>query len=319
MTPILISAMVFLTVAALVGVFAFVFRDSTPQTATRLDLLVGKRSRDADKVQDILRKQAFEGDKKNFLESITPKILTPQKMFEQADCHIKPSTLFGIGLLLGLLGATGGVLAKAPVYLAPFNALLMFSLPWIWLWNKRRVRLNKFAAQLSDALELVARALRAGHSLGAGMHVVAEEMPSPIADEFGRVFEEQNLGIPIEEAMRAMCERVPNLDLRFFVTSVAIQRQTGGDLAEILDKIGYVIRERFRILGQVKALTGEGRLSGVVLIALPFALFGFMLNAKPDYVEVLWTTDLGKKMSAAAIVAQIIGALIIRKIVNIKV
>jgi tight adherence protein B len=165
----------------------------------------------------------------------------------------------------------------------------------------------------------VARALRAGHSLGAGMHLVAEEMPPPIADEFGRVFEEQNLGIPIEEAMRSMCERVPNLDLRFFVTSVAIQRQTGGDLAEILDKIGYVVRERFRILGQVKALTGEGRLSGIVLIALPFALFGFMLNVKPDYVEALWTTELGKKMSLFAIIAQILGALVIRKIVNIKV
>ncbi len=319
MTPILISAMVFLAVAALVGILSFVFRDNSPQTATRLDLLVGKRSRDAEKTQDILRKQAFEGDKKNLLEAITPKFLTLEKLFEQADCHIKPSTLFGIGLLLAVLGATFGVLAKAPLYLAPCNALLMFSLPWIWLWNKRRVRLKKFAAQLSDALELVARALRAGHSLGAGMHVVAEEMPSPIADEFGRVFEEQNLGIPIEDAMRSMCERVPNLDLRFFVTSVAIQRQTGGDLAEILDKIGYVIRERFRILGQVKALTGEGRLSGIVLIALPFGLFAFMLNLKPEYIESLWTTELGKKMSIAAIVAQILGALVIRKIVNIKV
>jgi tight adherence protein B len=319
MTPLMISALVFLAVAALVGVATVAFRDNTPQTAARLDLLVGRRSREADKAQDILRKQAFETDKKNFLETITPQFLTPQKMFEQADCHIKPSTLFGIGLLLALLGATAGVLIKAPLYLMPFNALALFSVPWIWLWFKRRARLNRFAAQLSDALELVARALRAGHSLGAGMHVVAEEMPSPIADEFGRVFEEQNLGIPIEDAMRSMCERVPNLDLRFFVTSVAIQRQTGGDLAEILDKIGYVIRERFRILGQVKALTGEGRLSGVVLIALPFALFGFMLNSKPDYIEPLWTTDLGKKMSTAAIIAQIIGALVIRKIVNIKV
>ena len=102
-----------------------------------------------------------------------------------------------------------------------------------------------------------------------------------------------------------MCERVPNLDLRFFVTSVSIQRQTGGDLAEILDKIGYVIRERYRILGQVKALTGEGRLRGVVLIALPFALFGFMLHIKPDYVEKLWTDPLGIKMSVAALVLQI--------------
>src|SRR6202008_3920161 len=113
-------------------------------------------------------------------------------------------------------------------------------------------------------------------------------------------FEESNLGNAVEEAMRGMSDRVPNMDLRFFVTSVGIQRQTGGDLAEILDKIGYVIRERFRILGQVKALTGEGRLSGVVLIALPFGLFAFMLNTKPDYVEPLWTTPLGKKMSIAA-------------------
>jgi tight adherence protein B len=144
-------------------------------------------------------------------------------------------------------------------------------------------------------------------------------MPDPIAGEFGRVFDEQNLGIPIEDALKNTCDRVPNMDLRFFVTSVGIQRQTGGDLAEILDKIGYVVRERFRILGQVKALTGEGRLSGVVLIALPFGLFGFMLNAKPDYVEPLWKSELGRKMSIAAIIAQILGALVIRKIVNIKV
>jgi tight adherence protein B len=319
MTAMLISVMVFMAVASLVGLLAFVFRDQGPQTATRLDLLVGKRRREDDQAADILRKSAFEGDKKSLMEALTPKFLSPQKLFEQADCHIKPGTLFGIGLLLGAVGATGTLLAQLPLILVPVNGVILFTLPFLWLWNKRRVRLKKFGAQLSDALELVARALRAGHSLSAGMHVVAEEMPSPIADEFGRVFEEQNLGIPIEESMRSMCERVPNLDLRFFVTSVAIQRQTGGDLAEILDKIGYVIRERFRILGQVKALTGEGRLSGVVLIALPFALFAFILNIKPDYVEPLWTTDLGKKMAIMAIIAQILGALVIRKIVNIKV
>jgi tight adherence protein B len=151
------------------------------------------------------------------------------------------------------------------------------------------------------------------------MHVVAEEMPSPIADEFGRVYEEQNLGIPIDDALKSMCERVPNIDLRFFVTSVLIQRMTGGDLAEILDKIGYVIRERYRILGQVKALTAEGRLSGIILLALPFGLFLVMLHIKPDYVEKLWTHELGIKMSVAALVAQLLGAIVIKKIVDIKV
>src|SRR5207237_1583266 len=174
----------------------------------------------------------------------------------------------------------------------------------VWVLNKRRVRLKTFASQLPDAMELVARALRAGHSLAAGMHVVAEEMPSPISDEFGRVYEEQNLGIPIEDSMRNICERVPNLDLRFFVTSVAIQRQTGGDLAEILDKIGHVIRERYWILGQVKALTAEGRLSGLVLIALPFGLFAMMLHMKPDYVALLCTDPLGIKMRIFALIMQ---------------
>jgi tight adherence protein B len=318
-TTIIVSMLVFLAVSTVIGLLAFVFREGPPKTATRLDMLIGKRRREDDQATDILRKTAFEGDKKSLLEMVTPKFVSLGKLFEQADCHIKPNTLTVIGILLAVGAMTMGWIARLPWFSLPLAAIVMFSLPWLWLWNKRRMRLQKFASQLPDALELVARALRAGHSLAAGLHVVGEEMPSPVADEFSRVFEESNLGIPVEEAMKSMCDRVPNLDLRFFVTSVAIQRQTGGDLAEILDKIGYVIRERFRILGQVKALTGEGRLSGIVLIALPFALFAFMLNTKPDYVESLWTTDLGKKMSAAAIIAQILGALVIRKIVNIKV
>jgi tight adherence protein B len=317
-TTLIVPLVAFGVVAGLVGLVAFVFRDTGPKPGNRLDVLVGKRRKD-DGATDILRKTAFENDKKSLLAFLTPNLPSLERLFQQADCHIRPSTLFGIGLLLAVLGATGSWLANVPWFLTPLAGLVMFTIPFLWLLNKRRVRLKKFAAQLPDALELVARALRAGHSLGAGMHVVAEEMPAPVCEEFGRVYEEQNLGIVLEDAMQAMCDRVPNLDLRFFVTSVAIQRQTGGDLAEILDKIGYVIRERYRILGQVKALTGEGRLSGVVLIALPFVLFGVMLHIKPDYVEKLWTDPLGIKMLIAAIISQILGALVIKKIVDIKV
>jgi tight adherence protein B len=318
MTPVMISLISFVAVAAVVGFVAYVFRDTTASTADRLDTLIGKRGKD-DPGADILKKSAFDSDKKSFLEAITPNLPSLQKICEQADSHIKISTLFGIGLMLALLGATGSWLARVPWFFAPLAGLVMFFIPFMWLLNKRRVRLKHFASQLPDALELVARALRAGHSLAAGMHVVAEEMPSPICDEFGRVYEEQNLGIPIEDSMRNICERVPNLDLRFFVTSVAIQRQTGGDLAEILDKIGYVIRERYRILGQVKALTAEGRLSGVVLIALPFVLFLVMLHIKPDYIQLLWTDPLGIKMAVFGLIAQVLGALVIKKIIDIKV
>jgi tight adherence protein B len=319
MTPLIISALVFVGVSALIGLVAFVFRDQGPQTATRLDMLVGKRTRPDQQAADILRKTAFENDKKSLFEAFTPKFLSLERLFTQADCHIKPATLFAVGLVLAAMGATVTILVRLPWWMAPANALAMFSLPAFWLYWKRASRLAKFMKQLPDGLELVARALRSGQSLAAALHVVAEEMPAPISTEFGRVFEEQNLGVAIEDAMRAMTDRVPLQDLRFFVTSVAIQRQTGGDLAEILDKIGYIVRERFRILGQVQALTGEGRLSGIVLIALPFALFGFLLNSKPDYVKPLWETELGQQMSIAALVAQVIGALVIRKIVNIKV
>jgi tight adherence protein B len=319
MSPMLITFASFVGVTALVGLVAFVLRDyGSDKTNERLDSLVGKR-RKTDHAAEILRKTAFESDKKSLLEMVMPNLPSLLKIFEQADCNIKPSTLFGVSLVLAAVGATASWMARVPWFFAPFAGMVLFTIPFLWLLNKRRVRMKAFAGQLPDALELVARALRAGHSLAAGMHVVAEECPSPIADEFGRVYEEQNLGIGIEDSLRSMCERVPNLDLRFFVTSVCIQRQTGGDLAEILDKIGYVIRERYRILGQVKALTAEGRLSGVVLIALPFGLFLTMLHIKPDYVQMLWTEPLGIKMSIFAVIMQVAGAIMIKKIVDIKV
>ncbi len=319
MTPLIIAGLAFLAVTALVGTIAFVFSEGgNAKVSDRLDALTGKKAK-IDESANILKKKALETDKKSLLEMFTPRLPSIEKFFQQADCHIAPSTLFGVGLGLAIIGGSASWMLTQKWYLAPIIGLLMFFIPIGWLWNKRRVRLKKFAGQLSDALELIARALRAGHSLAAGMHVVAEEMPAPIADEFNRVYEEQNLGIPIEDALRALCERVPNLDLRFFVTSVLVQRQTGGDLAEILDKIGYVIRERYRILGQVKALTAEGRLSGMILIALPFGLFITMLHIKPDYVEQLWTHPLGIKMSVGAIIAQILGAIVIKKIVDIKV
>jgi tight adherence protein B len=318
MSPLLLYALVFIAVSAIIGVLFFVFGEGSAKTAERLDMLTGKKRRE-DEATTILKKTALDRDKKSLLEALTPNVPTLQKLIVQADANITPSTFMIISLVLAALGFTASWLAGVKIYLAPGLGLLLAVVPFAWLLHKRSRRLKVFASQLPESLELVARALRAGHSLAAGLHVVAEEMPQPVADEFNRVYEEQNLGIPIDDCLRSMCERVPNLDLRFFVTSVCIQRMTGGDLAEILDKIGYVIRERFRILGQVQALTAEGRLSGVILMALPFLLFLVMMHIKYDYVEKLWTHPLGVKMSIGALVMQLFGALIIRKIVNIKV
>ena len=320
MPPYVIALVLGLCVFGVVfAILNILMKDSDDGRAgERLDQLVGRGGR-RDSSADMLLKQAFkEVDKKNVLDQLTPEVFNLTKIIEQADANVKPSALFGIGIVAAFVGGVFGLWMVNP-YVAPIIALVCFTGPFLWLFWKRKSRLDKFAAQLPDSMELVARALRAGHSLAAGMHVVAEEMPEPVSREFGRVYEEQNLGIPLEEALRGMCDRVPNLDLKFFVTSVAIQRQTGGDLAEILDRIGHIIRERYQILGQVKALTAEGRLSGVVLIAMPIGLFLMMLWMKPDYVELLWKDPMGIKMSIGAIVLMMIGSFAIKKIIDIKV
>jgi tight adherence protein B len=242
-----------------------------------------------------------------------------RRLLDQADVSISPTHLVALMLGLGIAGTAIPPAIGWHLAIGPGLGLILAFLPLLWLLWKRKRRMAAFAKQLPEALELVARALRAGHSLSSGIHLVAEEMNDPIAGEFTRVFEEQNLGVALEDAMNSMTERVPNLDLRFFATAVILQRQTGGDLAEILDKIGYLIRERFKIYGQIQALTGEGRLSGIVLLAMPPALFLFMLRLNYDYVMLLFRDPLGLKMLAGALALQLLGALVIRKIVNIKV
>ena len=319
MTPTILMILIFVLVSGAVGAVAFLMKGSGHERMSeRLDQLIG-RGGAKDSSGDLLLRQALqEVDTKTLLERLTPEFMKVSKMFEQADVNIKPSMMFGISLGLAVIGGIASMM-MVNVYVLPVGAVIMFSLPWIWLYWKRASRLKRFGSQLPDAMELIARALRAGHSLAAGMHVVAEEMPDPIAKEFRRVYEEQNLGISLEDALDSLCKRVPNLDLRFFVTSVNIQRQTGGDLAEILDRIGHVIRERFKILGQVKALTAEGRLSGIVLIAMPIGLFLMMMYMKPDYISLLWTDPMGVKMSIGAIVLMLIGSYAIKKIIDIKV
>jgi tight adherence protein B len=238
---------------------------------------------------------------------------------EQANSPIDFQTFVLISAGAGGLGAAAGAVGRAPLPLLPVFALLTGIIPYVWLAIRRKRRFARFGQQLPDALSLLARALRSGNSLNSGLNMIVEEMAEPIGTEFQIAYEEQNLGIPIEQALKNMLARIPNMDLKFFVTAVAIQRQTGGDLAEIIDKICEVIRERCKILGMVQALTGEGRLSGAVLMALPIAIFLAVYYLNPDYVMLLFTTELGKKMVAVGVVMQILGAICIKKIIDIKV
>ncbi len=238
---------------------------------------------------------------------------------EQADVKIQPAQFSFICLACFGGGILACVMTPVPVVLGPILGAMFTALPVGWIMLKRKRRLAKFGLQMPAALELLGRSLRAGHSLNAGFGLVASEMEAPLATEFGRAFEEQNFGIPLDEAIEDMASRVPNMDLRFFATAVVLQRQTGGDLAEILDKIGHLIRERLMILGQIQALTGEGRMSGAVLLAMPPVLFLVMLKLNYEYVMMLFTDEIGRYLLCTALATQLMGAIAIKKIITIKV
>jgi len=242
-----------------------------------------------------------------------------QTILDQANIPWSaPHTLVNLtaasAVLLALL-----MLMQMNFLVAAGCAAAVFVLPILYFMFRRKRRLNRLVDQLPDVFELLSQALRAGHSLASGMQLISKELPDPAGTEFGRVFHEQNLGLKIEDALRNMAERVKLLDVRFFVTAVLIQRQTGGDLAEVLDKIGGIIRDRIKLFGTVQALTAEGRLSGYVLLALPVVVFLVMMQVNRSYAELLYTHPIGKMALTIGIVMQLMGWAMIKKIVNIKV
>jgi len=321
MTIIIVQIAAFLCVAALVGCAGLLMtRSAESGLEDRLAMLTGsgtgKQAKDALKASVL--SQPLENSQ-HVLFSYLSRLKNLNLLFEQADTSLTAPQFVGISAIMAVVGMFIPVFAGLhPSIVLPMGLFLAL-LPLFWLLFRRRRRMRNFAKQLPDALELISRALRAGHSLGSGFSLVAEEMRPPISKEFQRAFEEQNLGISLEKALDNLTDRIPNLDLRFFATAVILQRQTGGDLAEILDKIGYLVRERFKIWGTVQALTGEGRLSGIVLLALPPVLFLAVYRLNPEYVMPLFTDPMGRQMLAGAIIMQLLGAIVIKKIISIKV
>lgn len=319
MLSIIIIISVGLGVTALIGGVAMALRPAADhRTEDRLSALTGKKPKDKADEASLLTSSSLD-DTRTMADEFLQRFGNINNMMDQADVSMSGSRFLTICVVSAAAAAAITVVTPLPKYLVPLFAAMAGGMPVLWLMFKRKKRLSLFSKQLPEALELLSRSLRAGHSLAAGFGLVASEMHDPIAREFGRAFEEQNLGISLDEALEDMTIRVPNMDLRFFATAVVLQRQTGGDLAEILDKIGSLIRERFKLAGQIQALTGEGRLSGIVLLGLPPTLFATMLYLNYDYAMVLFRDETGRKLMAGALVLQLVGALVIRKIINIKV
>lgn len=320
MMTLVILACVAISVAGVIYAVSQMLSKDSSAVENRLEALTRNNGRGApvtEKKASLLK--AGLDEQTHAIETFVARFLNLRSMLYMAGWTMSPVKFIVICLAMGA-GA-----AFVYIFLSPFRSITPFvfgfgaALPLLYLLFMKKRRMKKFQCQLPEALDLIGQALRAGQSLPAGLQLVAQQTEDPLGPEFLKCFEQQNLGVPLEQSLMEMTERVPNMDLQFFATSVLLQRQTGGDLAEILDKISKLIRERFVIWGQIQSLTGEGRLSGIVLLVLPPALFLAMLKLNYDYIMMLFNEPLGQKMLIFAIVMQFLGALAIKKIITIKV
>ena len=267
---------------------------------------------------DLLRKKTLS--QVPWLNRLLLSIRWAQKLdqlLQQADIR-HPVGLF---ILLSVLLASGGGLIAAfvtPVLVLPAIALLGL-IPFVYIYVKKRKRMRKFERQLPDTMDLIARALKAGHALSGGLQLVGEEFGDPIGTEFQRTVNEINFGVAVPDALKALAQRVDCQDLKFFLMSVIIQRETGGNLAEILENIARLIRERFKLQGRVRVLSAEGKLSAIILVAIPFFL-GFVLSIiNPDYINTLFQDPIGIVLVIFACVMMALGILMMKKMVAIRV
>jgi tight adherence protein B len=316
--PIAIFALVLLAVVG--GYFLLsAGRSEKAEVKRRISLLELRNLRDAD-VPEFLKKEVLsEVPLLNRLLSRVNIAATIDRRLRQADMKMPVGTFLLLSLVLFVVGIVAGRILHWPTILSVVVGVALLTVPNLIVDIKRRRRLKRFMNHFPEALEMFARSLRAGHSFTGAIQLVAQEMPNPIGPEFSKVFEEQNLGIPLRQALIGMTDRVDILDVKFFVTAILIQRETGGNLAEIIDKIAYVIRERFRVQGQLKVFTAQARISGTILALLPVGMAVLLGILNPDYMKPLWVEKAGKIMIAVAVTMQILGFLVIRKIIRIKI
>jgi tight adherence protein B len=303
------------------GIFQVMVETKTSSHKKLQDRLRGQRRTREKSPATIVRRGAL-GQPASFADAVLGRLsFMPriQALLDQADVDWSASKMIMNLCGIAVLAAIVLVALHFSVLTAVGVAVSILLLPLVWLNMKKKSRLKKLTNQLPDVFEMLSQALRAGHSLAGAIQLVYEQMPPPIATEFAQVYHEQNLGVKVEEALQAMAGRVDSLDVRFFVTAVLIQRQTGGDLAEVLDNISTVIRERIELAGLVRGLTAEGRLSGWVLFALPAVVFVGSMYLNPDYANVLLEDPRGQIMLMIAVGMQLMGIAMIRWIVNIKV
>jgi tight adherence protein B len=243
-----------------------------------------------------------------------------QDQIEQAGLRWSPGRT-ALAMLVLAIGAFDVAWYSLPYFkiLAVVPGTVFGLAPLLIIWRKKKTRLSRFEAQFPDALEFVSRSMRAGHAFSVSLEMLHQEFPDPLGGEFKRTFDEQNLGLPIDVALEKLGRRLPMIDVQFFVSAVLLQKRTGGNLAEILDKLAGLIRERFKLRGQIRTISAQGRMSGAVLTLIPIVVGAMMFYVNPEHMRFFSEDPAGNWMAGLALGFQVLGFIIIRKIVNIEV
>jgi len=318
--------LIFLAVVVLVeGVSLFISWRLNPEKRRinqQLDILAKQKEQYFNNDIDITRKSR-ELSSIPWLNQLLlriPRLMPTDRLIEQARAPFTMGVYILSSLLLLVIGTFLFKILTKSFFVALPAGLAIAYLPFLYLVLKKSSRMKKFDAQLPDALDLMARALKAGHAFPSGLQMVSKEFDDPIGTEFAKVVEETNFGVGVEEALRNMTQRIDGSpDIKFFAIAVMIQRETGGNLAEILESIARVIRERFKLMGTIQTLSAEGRLSAWILGSIPFLLALYMTIANPEYIKVLSTDPTGRIMVLIAVVMMIAGIFIMKKMIQIKV
>jgi tight adherence protein B len=278
---------------------------AAPELVTELDIVRKESLSDIPWLNDLL---------------ITMHRVQPLRVLHrQADCRV-PLGMFVLAMpLLGMSGFLVGLTMHVPFVLTAAFAAGIGALPVGYLYWKKCQRMGRLERQLPEALELMSRALKAGHAFSVGVKLVADESADPIGVEFKRVFEEVSMGVSLPQALQNMTDRLNCVDLKFFVTSVLVQRETGGNLAEIIDSLATLIRKRFELQLKVKALSAEGRFSAVILFVLPLLVGGALFKMNPEYIGLLFTDPFGRNLATAAGILMVTGAFVMKRMVTIRV
>jgi tight adherence protein B len=318
-----ISIGIFLTIILLVeGSYFFYHQYVSPQGRNLKRRLRGGAARPKEGVEalEIIRQRKLSDLPwlNEMLSSMT-NLGGLEKLLQQANSQMPLGVFLMVSAVLGVAGMVVAAFMDYPLFVAVGIGLVCLMLPLMKMKMQRASRFKEFERQLPEALDLMARALRAGHAFSVGMKMVGDEFSDPIGPEFSRTVEEISFGIDVPEAMNNLNERVISTDLKFFITALVVQRETGGNLAEIIEAISRLIRQRFELLGRVKALSAEGRLSGIVLFAMPFVMGGVLWWMNEDYMRLLIEDDLGIMAAGVAGLLMVFGAVVMKKMCDIKV